>query len=114
MSRALLHALEQLAQQTRALLADSTSDLEAWEAYGERRAAIFARLRELDFQVDGKPQTVVSNLVHEIRAQDAVLMARAQARLSGLRAELGALATARRALRGYTPAQPALLLERCA
>lgn len=114
MHTALLRALEQLAQQTRDLLADSASDLEAWEAYGERRAAVFACLRECDFQVDGAARAVVSTLIHEILAQDVVLAARAQEQLSGLRAALGALATSRRALRGYMPAQPALLLERCA
>ncbi|MBI3302269.1 MAG: flagellar protein FliT [Deltaproteobacteria bacterium] len=114
MTTAWAHELEQLLQETRALLARPEIDTAAWEEYGTRRAAIFARLRGTDCPGEGQDATLVSGLIHEILRHDTLVAEQAQARLTRLRAEIGALVTSRRALRSYAPSQPALLLERCA
>jgi hypothetical protein len=112
MSTALRHALEALAQETKALLAHPDPDIAMWEAYGGRRTAIFARLQEITFSVHEQEDMSVSALLDEIRQQEPLVLEKAQARLIRLRTEIHALATSRRALRGYTPSCPALLLER--
>jgi Flagellar protein FliT len=114
MSTALVQELEQLLRETGILLACPDPDFETWKEYGARRAAIFARLQEMDFQGEGEVTKRVSVLLHEILAQDAILMERAEAQLTHLREILSTLAASRRALRGYAPSLPAPLFERCA
>jgi hypothetical protein len=112
MSTALQRELEQLLQETSLLLACPDFDLSMWEAYGVRRAEIFARLQGLPGPAEGVEHEAVSLLIRAILAQDAVLIHKAQTRLSSLRAELAAVATSRRALKGYA-CLPSATLFRC-
>ena len=114
MDTALVQELEELLNETRELLAWPDSEVEAWEEYGEKREAIFARLKGMDFQGVGEKRALVCNLIEEILQQDTVVLERTRARLACLREELSLLAIERRALRSYAPPHPAILLERCA
>jgi hypothetical protein len=93
--------LEQLLQETNALLACPNFEPAAWEPYTVRRAALFARLQSLTLPTEEKELAAVMALVHELLAQDALLMQKAQIRLATIGAELASLAASRRVLKGY-------------
>jgi hypothetical protein len=111
MNTALRRELEQLLRETHALLACPDFDLSLWEAYGVRRAETFARLQDLALPTEEAEREAVAVLTRDMLAQDAVLIQKAQTRLSFLQAELTALATSRRALNGYTRLPSATVLQ---
>ncbi len=111
MSMALQRELEQLLEETNALLACPDFEFSLWEAYGVRRAAFFTRLQATTLLTEGEEHEVVSALIREILAQDALLIDTAQTRLSFLRSELAALATHRRALNGYASLSSATIFQ---
>jgi hypothetical protein len=114
MNRALVQELENLLRENSALLACPEPDVALWKRYGERRGAIFARLKGMDFSTEGdEGGAIVTNLIREILGQDTAMIVEAQARLTHLREELSGLATARRALKSYTPPHLAVLFKRC-
>lgn len=113
MTTLLVHELRRLVQETRLLLDCADWAFEAWAKYGEQRAMIIARLGEMDFRVEGEEKQVVATLLQEILAQDAILLERAQARLTLLGAAIRTAATSRRAVKIYDPSLPPLLFERC-
>jgi hypothetical protein len=112
MNTALRRELEQLFQETNTLLACPDFDFPTWEAYGVRRAAIFDRLQGLTFPTEGEEYEALSALIHDILAQDAIVIQKAQTRLAFLGAELASLATSRRALKGYACLPSPALFQR--
>ncbi len=115
MNTTLVHELEDLLNETRELLACPDPDVEVWGRYSEKREAIFARLQEMDFQASEREEAEkAQDLLKEILQQDATVTEKLKARLARLQGELSVLAKERRALRGYTPPHPAVLLERSA
>jgi hypothetical protein len=111
MNTALRHELEQLLQETSALLACPDFEPPTWEAYEARRAAIFMRIQGMTPPTDGEEHAAVSGLIRDILTQDAALMKKARIRLTSLGAELATVANSRRALHGYTSLPPAILFQ---
>jgi hypothetical protein len=111
MSIVLRRELERLLQETSVLLARPDFDLTVWEDYGARRTEIFARFQGMNFPTAGEEYEAVSALVRDILTQDAVLIQKVQVRLAHLGAELAAVATSRRALKGYASFQDAVLFQ---
>jgi Flagellar protein FliT len=111
MNTVLRRELEQLWQATSLLLSGTDFDFSTWEAYGVQRAAIFAHIQGLPRPAEGEESEAVAALLRDILAQDAVLIQKAQARLASLQGELAAVASSRRALKGYASLPPAVLFQ---
>jgi hypothetical protein len=112
MNTALRHELEQLLQETNALLARPDFEPSIWEAYEARRAAIFARIQGMTPPADEEEHEVIAALIRNILAQDAEVIQKAQMRLSYLRTELATVATLHRALKGYASFSSPALFQR--
>ncbi len=111
MNTVLQRELEQLQRATSLLLSCTDFDFSTWEAYGVEREAIFVRIQSLPRPAEGEECEAVAALLRDILAQDAVLIQKAQARLASLQGELAAVATSRRALKGYAVLPPTVLFQ---
>jgi hypothetical protein len=113
MNPLLLHALNRLADETRAFLHDvADPELERWEAYMARRAAIIAELEGIACSADELAEPAVVMLKNEIFQQEALVREKALTKLSGLGEKLRTLKVGRRALRGYGMPSAPILFER--
>jgi hypothetical protein len=112
MNPQLLRALNQLADETRAFLRDANPELERWETYLARRAAIFAELGGIACSADELAEPAIITLKNEIFQQEALVREKALAKLAGVGEKIRTLKVGRRALRGYGMSSTPMLLER--
>lgn len=111
---ALVEELGELVKETRGLLAGPDPTPEAWVEYGGRREAIFASLRDKDFQLAGEERETVRRLMEEILEQSRMVEEGIGRELSRLRREISLLARNRQALKGYARPRSSVCLETCA
>jgi hypothetical protein len=112
MNPLLLHALNRLADETRAFLHDADPELERWEVYVARRAAIIAELEGIVCSADELAEPAVLMLKNEIFQQETLIRDKALTKLAGLGEKLRTLKVGRRALRGYGMPAASILFER--
>lgn len=112
MSNPILAALTALLQETEILLACPEPDTDTWERYQHRRQEIFSHLQDV-FQQGAPPEdAALRTLLTQVLAQDQILLHDLAIHRARCREELAVVATARQALRGYTPSLQGHLLER--
>jgi hypothetical protein len=108
----MLQDLENLLNESRALLASPDLDLEQLQEWSERRALLFARLQEADAQVAAQDRPEAVRLIEALLGEDAAVQAMLKERLGRLGRQLVALGNMRRALKDDPLSHPAALLQR--
>lgn len=112
-SAALCKWLAELLEESKAFLAHADPSVEQWAEYSRRRASLFAQLQTGPWHVSAEAQPRVRQLLEELRLQEEIVRERAAATLSGIRAAMQLLASARQAQREYAFPSPPSLLRCC-
>ncbi len=108
-----LEELDMLVKETKELLDGPDPDPEAWQAYGEKREAVFASFSK-GFEVREGENAPVCRLIEELLEQSRVVEDRVGRSLARFRGEISDIAKKRRALRGYARSRSGLLFQSCA
>jgi flagellar biosynthesis/type III secretory pathway chaperone len=108
----MLQDLENLLNESRALLASPDLDLEQLQEWSERRALLFARLQEADAQVAEQDRPEAVRLIEDLLNEDAAVQAMLNERLGRLGRQLVAVGKMRRALKVDPLSHPASVLQR--
>ena len=112
MNLPLLHALNQLVDETRVFLNELDPEPDRWETYMSQRTVLLAELEAISCSADDLAEPVCAALKEEILRQEALVYERALTKLAGLGMEIQTLEKGRRALQGYQVFSSPLLFER--
>lgn len=112
MNLPLLHALNQLANETRVFLSDLDPEPDQWETYMSQRTVLLAELAEISSSAADLAEPVCAALKEEILQQEALVHERALTKLAGVGLKMQTLKQGRRALQGYQTSAMPLLFER--
>ncbi len=111
MSSLILTELMTLLQETDALLACPEPDIDTWETYSRRRQEIFARLQDLFQRETQGTSPALRDSLRLVLEKDHLLLQQLEVHRSRCRQQLAEVSKAQQALKSYTPALSARLLD---
>jgi hypothetical protein len=108
----MLQDLENLLNESRALLASPDLDFEQLQEWSARRAILFAKLQEADAPVAEPDRPEAVRLIEDLLNEDAAVQAMLKERLGRLGRQLVAVGNMRRVLKDDPLSHPPALLQR--